>query len=248
MTQPLTKQASVNTRLACLSTSPLKLGTVAVSILLLACSEPESINDFITRSQASVSPNTEAPSAMSLANAPLMPADIERPQAPLTAEHTLLLDSLLSRDPFAWRTMPATRPEPELADTDSASSPFNNAKTASVACSITALPELVLKATFIEPASGHSPSSALIQVAGGDLQAVSLGQPLLNTVSELVIEESVGARANKEGRLSQPLAQELGRVVAISAQSVTLQHHTGMAAPNPECQPSTLLSVLNLYD
>ncbi|MBU3825246.1 MAG: hypothetical protein H9917_10570 [Candidatus Oceanisphaera merdipullorum] len=199
---------------------------MAVCWLLCACSEPESINEYIANAAKWQSVSAE----------PLLPlATVSVPPS-----QALSYQAQAKRNPFFWPS------ETFLSDELLASRSLNGATTKvmvdadfhltpSEECEAKMLPELILRAIFSEHSFNDlsfnersAKGMALIQVAGGAIYPVRLGQRL------------IASRQDSAASVQSGENDDLGEVMAISAQTVTLKQNRFGSQHCPGTQQTTL--------
>ncbi|WP_319782306.1 pilus assembly protein PilP [Oceanisphaera sp. IT1-181] len=188
---------------------------MVASLMLSACNEPEPMVDYIaqTKAQAKTQEGNGPPSLL-----------------PVTAYPALVYQAHAARNPFFWEplSLAANRPASEISTSlNIATEAELQANEILPACELAPLPDLVLRAVFHEHHKGGA-ASALIQVADAEIYPVRLGQRLI-------------AKVNNQA--AADLGEDLGKVTAITAQSVTLTpSHTINAGCN-----NTHAITLHLY-
>lgn len=202
--------------------------------MLTGCGEPEPISKYTVNVDAHPPNSTTLQPDLPL----LLPAQTYQAQA--------------ERNPFFWD------PEPSLVDSLKKSAVIHESSSGLIIqprrdpgssqprkeeCELAPLPDLILRATFSEHSGYGHVASALIQVADGDVYAVSLGQRLIVKAVNPVINQ-----------LNQELNNELGIITAINTQNITLKQNVFKPHgendhdfSNPECRETQLLT-LHLYD
>lgn len=209
----------------------LKSGLLmAVCWLLCACSEPESINEYIANAANKMNVSAEALPPLSSVSEP--------------SSQALSYQAQAERNPFFWQR------ETFLSDELLASRSLNGANpkimleadlhaTPSEECEVQMLPELVLRATFSEYSFNDlsfnersAKGMALIQVAGGAIYPVRLGQRLIASRQDSAASAQSGEN------------DDLGEVMAIRAQTVTLKQNRF----GSQYCPGTQQTILRLYE
>ncbi|MGO4999488.1 hypothetical protein [Oceanisphaera sp. W20_SRM_FM3] len=198
---------------------------MAVCGLLLACGEPESINEYIANAAKQQGASAE----------PLLP--LVTVSVPPT--QALSYQAQDARNPFFWqretflsdellasRSLNGSNPK-IMSDADLHSTPPEE-------CEVKMLPELVLRATFSDHSFNDRSARgmALIQVAGGAIYPVTLGQRLIASRQGLTASDQSGGN------------DDLGEVTAISAQTVTLKQNP---LGRQHC-PGAQHTILRLYE
>ena len=200
----------------------LKSGLLmAVCWVLCACSEPESINEYIANAAKRQSVSAEP--LLSLATVSVPPSQ------------ALSYQAQAERNPFFWHR------ETFLSDELLANRSLNGANpkimleadlhvTPSEECEVQMLPELVLRATFSEYSFNERSAKgmALIQVADGAVYPVRLGQRLIASRQDSAASAQSGEN------------DDLGEVMAISAQTVTLKQNRFGSQHCPGAEQTTL--------
>lgn len=185
---------------------------MVASLMLSACNEPEPMGDYIaqTKAQAQIQAKDQA------GNGP--PSLL-----PVTAYPALDYQAHAARNPFFWEplSLAANRPVNETnAALNSAIEAELQANEHLPNCELAPLPDLVLRAVFHEHHNGGA-ASALIQVADAEIYPVKLGQRLIAKVNHpSVHNRSVYSQAAHQA--AADLGEDLGKITAITAQSVTL--------------------------
>ncbi|ART81961.1 hypothetical protein CBP31_04390 [Oceanisphaera profunda] len=167
---------------------------MVAGLMLSACNEPEPMVDYITqtKAQAKTQEGNGPPSFL-----------------PVTAYPVLVYQAHAARNPFFWEplSLAANRPASEInTSLNIATDAELQANEHLPNCELAPLPDLVLRAVFHEQ-QGSGAASALIQVADAEIYPVSLGQRLVAKVNN---------------RVAADLGEDLGKITAITAQSVTL--------------------------
>lgn len=186
---------------------------MVASLMLSACNEPEPMVDYIvqTKAQAKTAEGNGPPSLL-----------------PITAYPALVYQAHAARNPFFWEPLSLVANRP-VNKTNAA---LNSAIEAELQvhehqpnCELAPLPDLVLRAVFHEH-HGSGAASALIQVADAEIYPVRLGQRLIAKVNN-PSGNNRSVYSQVAHQTAADLGEDLGKITAITPQSVTLTpNHT----------------------